>query len=176
MARLRELQAVVPPQSLDQLLQAARALDQIDQVSAQTCPGCPGPRITEAPSVLTQAVESAAGSWQVVSPHRSGTGRPGQPRLPQLPGKLPPASVTDPDQSTATDPELATSGDVKHTLRHLTGGLTDSQQDDVASTVTDTTSNLLDAVGQVGNQVAGTLDDTVGGVTHLLPTDLPTLP
>jgi hypothetical protein len=46
----------------------------------------------------------------------------------------------------------------------------------VASTVTDTTNNLLDAVGQVGNQVADTLDDTVGGVTSLLPSGLPTLP
>jgi hypothetical protein len=46
----------------------------------------------------------------------------------------------------------------------------------VASTVTDATTNLLDAVGEVGNQVAGTLDDTVGGVGSLLPSDVPSLP
>jgi Domain of unknown function (DUF5667) len=179
MARLRELQSVVPPQSLDQLLQAARALEQIQQVSMQTCPGCAGPVITSAPEVLTQAVEAAAGTWQVVGSQGGRGHSPGQPQLPQLPhlpGKLPPASVTDPGQSSVTDPGQATSGDVQHTLDHLTGGLTDNQQNDVASTVTDTTSNLLDAVGEVGNQVADTLNGTVSGATSLLPSDLPTLP
>jgi hypothetical protein len=91
-------------------------------------------------------------------------------------GHLPPASVTDPTQTGLADPELPTAGDVQHTIRHLTGGLTDKNQNDVASTVTDVAGNLLDAVGQAGNQVAGTLDDTVNGVGSLLPSDLPTLP
>ena len=36
-------------------------------------------------------------------------------------------------------------------LQHLTDGLTDNQQTDLGSTVTDTAGNLLDAVGDVGN-------------------------
>jgi hypothetical protein len=177
MARLQALQSVVPPQSLDDLLQAARALDQVDQVAVQVCAVCDGPSITQAPSVLTQAAQAASGSWQVVAPHsRGGRTRPGTPHLPHVGGHLPPASVTDPTQTGLADPELPTAGDVQHTIRHLTGGLTDKNQNDVASTVTDVAGNLLDAVGQAGNQVAGTLDDTVNGVGSLLPSDLPTLP
>lgn len=179
MVRLEALQSVVPPQSLDDLLQAARVLDQVQQISVHTCASCPGPLATTAPTVLTQAAQAATASWQVVAPprgHHANAPGNGQPQLPQVPPHLPPASVTDPDQTAVTDPELPTDGEVQHTLRHLTDGLIGNQQNDVASTVTDTTNNLLDAVGQVGNQVAGTLDDTVGGVTSLLPSGLPSLP
>ena len=62
---------------------------------------------------------------------------------------------------------------MQHTVKHLTDGLTDGDQNDVGSTVSDTANNLLDAVGQVGNQVAGSLDDAVGGINSLLPTLLP---
>jgi hypothetical protein len=58
---------------------------------------------------------------------------------------------------------------VQHTVKHLTEGLTDGQQNDVGSTVSDSANNLLDAVGQVGNEVAGSLEDTVGGIGSLLP-------
>jgi Domain of unknown function (DUF5667) len=177
MARLQGLQSVVPPQSLGDLLQAARALDQVQQISVHTCSGCAGPLATSAPAVLTQAAQAAADSWQVVVPrprhHANAPRHDGQPRLPHVPAHLPPASVTDPGQSTATDPDLPTDGEVQHTLQHLTDGLTGGRQNDVASTVTDTTDNLLDAVGQAGNQVAGTVGGTVGGVTSLLPSGLP---
>jgi len=172
MARLQALQSVVPPQSLGDLLGAARALDQVQQISVHTCASCSGPLATTVPTVLTQAAQAAADSWQVVVPrpgHHGNGPAAGQPQLPHVPAHLPPASVTDPDQSTATNPDLPTDGEVQHTLQHLTDGLIDKQQNDVASTVTDTTNNLLDAVGQVGNQVAGTVDDTVGGITSLLP-------
>jgi hypothetical protein len=179
MGRLRELQSVVPPQALPQLLQAARALDQVEQVSVHTCSSCQGPLITSAPPVLTQALRAAADSWQVAAPghHRSGHQPRGseQPSLPQLPDHLPPASVTDPDQSSASDPDQPTGGEVRHTLEHLTDGLIGKHQHDVASTVTDTASNLLDAVGEVGDQVASTLGDTVDEVTSLLPSGPPSL-
>src|SRR5262249_44815536 len=180
MARLQALQSVVPPQSLGDLLQASRVLDQVQQISVHTCASCPGPLATTVPTVLSQAAQAASASWQVVVPHQTHhSSRPGhgdQPRLPHVPANLPPASVTDPDRSTATQPDVPTDGEVRHTLHHLTDGLIDNQQNDVASTVTDTTNNLLDAVGEVGNAVAGTLDDTVGGVTSLLPSGLPSLP
>jgi hypothetical protein len=181
MTTLRQLQSAVPPQSLGDLLQAARALDQIQQISVHTCAGCDGPLATTAPAVLTQAAQAADASWQVVAPKPGQqTGAPGEgpgrPRLPHVPAHLPPASVTDPDQSPATDPDLPTDGEVQHTLRHLTDGLTDNQQNDVASTVTDTTDNLLDAVGQLGDTVGGALGTTIDGVTSLLPSGLPSLP
>jgi cytoskeletal protein RodZ len=107
-------------------------------------------------------------------------GSDGGPALPHLHGQLPPASVTDPESSTASGPDgsesvdpstqVPTANDVQHTVQHLTDGLTDKSQNDVASTVSDTANNLLDAVGQVGNQVAGTLDDTVGGIQSAVPT------
>jgi Domain of unknown function (DUF5667) len=185
MSRLQGLQSVVPPQALDSLLQAARALDQVQQISVQTCSGCAGPLATTAPTVLTQAAQAATASWQVVvsrpGHHNTGPGTGpgtgnGQPHLPHVPAHLPPASVTDPDQSTAGNPDLPTDGEVQHTLQHLTDGLTDNQQNDGASTVTDTATNLLDAVGQVGNTVGGVLGTTIDGVTSLLPSGLPSLP
>jgi hypothetical protein len=180
MTRLERLQSVVPPQSLTDLLQASRVLDQVQQISVHTCASCSGPLATTAPTVLTQAAQAATASWQVVAPPRGNhhANRPGTglPQLPQVPPDLPPASVTDPDRPAAADPDRPTDGEVQHTLRHLTDGLIGDQQNDVASTATDTTNNLLDAVGQAGNQVAGILDDTVGGVTSLLPTGLPSLP
>jgi hypothetical protein len=177
MDRLKTLQAQVPPQSYGSLLQAAQALDQVQETSVHTCAVCDGPLIGSIPSVLAQASESTADTWQVSIPkpgHRhSPSGSNGGPTLPDVEGhSLPPASVTDPDSSDASPPPPR-ADDVQHTVKHLTDGLTDGNQNDVGSTVTDTANNLLDAVGQVGNQAAGALDDTVGGINTLLPTLLP---
>ena len=178
MDRLKVMQSEVPPQSLDPLLQAAQVLDQVHQTSVHTCPSCQGPAITSVPSVLVQATQATVDSWLVAAPkprHHGPLlqGSDGGPQLPQLHGQLPPASVTDPGTSSADDPgdttESPTAGDVQHTVQHLTDGLTHGHQNDVASTVTDTATNLLDAVGQAGDQVAGVLGDTVDGVGSLLP-------
>ncbi len=176
MARLHALQPTVPAGSLDDLLQAAQALDQVEQVSVHACSSCDGPLIGSVPPVLTQALQATVDPWQVGTPPAHDHGRhhatDGGIVLPQVGGDLPPASVTDPGQ-TGLEPLAPTAGDVQHTLQHLTGGLTDGKQHDLGSTVTDTTSNLLDAVGAVGNTVTGTLSDTVNGVASLLPSDLP---
>jgi hypothetical protein len=172
MERLKVLQAEVPPQSYDSLLQAAQALDQVQQTSLHTCASCDGPLIGSIPSVLARATQATADSWLVSLPRahqQSPSASDGVPRLPDVEGDdLPPASVSDPDTSSA--PQAPTADDVQHTVQHLTHGLTDGQQDDIGSTVSDTTNNLLDAVGQLGNEVAGTLDDTVGGIGSVLPT------
>jgi hypothetical protein len=179
MARLRVLQSSVPAASVDQLLQAAQSLDQVQQVATRACPTCAGPSVTQVPSVLTQAVDAAADPWLVAlpsagsRPHADPT--PGGVKLPHVGGNLPPASVTDPTQS-APDPELPTAHDVRHTLQHLTDGLTDNRQTDLGSTVTDTAGNLLDAVGDVGNTLVGTVTGTLDDLGSALPTTLPTLP
>lgn len=180
MARLRQLQGMVPPDALDQLLQAAQALDQVDQVSSQACPTCAGPSVTQVPSVLTAAVRATTDSWQVASPGpKAGHPHSGHPArrvtLPHVGGNLPPASVTDPTQS-GIDLGNPTAHDVRTTVQHLTGGLTHTHQTDLGSTVTDTTGNLLDAVGAAGNRLAQTLNGTVGSIGSALPTDLPKLP
>jgi hypothetical protein len=177
MERLKILQSQVPPQSYDALLQAAQAIDQVQETSVHACSVCDGPLIGSIPTVLAQASESTADTWQVSIPKPRHTHPPsgsnGGPTLPDVEGhSLPPASVTDPDSSDASPPPPS-ADDVQHTVKHLTDGLTDGNQNDVGSTVTDTANNLLDAVGQVGNQVAGALDDTVGGINTLLPTLLP---
>jgi hypothetical protein len=180
MARLKLLQSQVPPPSYDSLLRAAQALDQVQQTSLQACSVCEGPLIGSVPSVLARAAEATADAWQVSIPkphhRRPPSGPNAGPVLPHVEGDdLPPASVTDPDSpsSPGSPPPAPTAGDVRHTVKHLTEGLTDGQQDDVGSTVSDTAENLLDAVGEVGNQVAGALGDTVDGVGSLLPTLLP---
>jgi hypothetical protein len=177
MERLKLLQSQVPPQSYESLLQAAQALDQVQQTTVHACPVCDGPLIGSIPSVLAQATEATADSWLVSMPKPRGTESPSGsndgPALPDVEGQpLPPASVTDPDSSDAA-PQSPTVGDVNHTVKHLTDGLTGGQQNDIGSTVSDTANNLLDAVGEVGNHVAGTLDNTVGGINSVLPTLLP---
>ena len=176
MARLKLMQSEVPSQSYDSLLQAAQALDQVQQTSVHSCPTCTGPLIGSIPSVLAQANEATADTWQVATPKphhaQSPSGSNDGPSLPDVSGHhLPPASVTDPDSTGVPPPPSA--DDVQHTVKHLTDGLTDGDQNDVGSTVSDTANNLLDAVGQVGNQVAGSLDGAVGGINSLLPTLLP---
>jgi hypothetical protein len=172
MERLKLLQSEVPPQAYPSLLQAAQALDQVQQTSLHACSACDGPLIGSVPSVLAQAAEATADSWLVSIPrahHHSPDGSNDGPLLPDVEGDdLPPASVTDPDSS--SPPTAPTADDVQHTVKHLTHGLTDGQQNDVGSTVADTANNLLDAVGELGNEVAGALDDTVGGIGTLVPT------
>jgi hypothetical protein len=182
MDRLKVMQSEVPPQSLAPLLQAAQVLDQVQQTSVHTCPSCQGPMISSVPSVLLQATQATVDSWLVAAPqprHHGPLrqGSDGGPLLPHLHGQLPPASVTDPGTSSADpgnpgapiDPGAPTADDVQHTVQHLTDGLTHGQQNDVASTVSDTANNLLDAVGEAGDQVTGVLGDTVDGVGSLLP-------
>jgi hypothetical protein len=177
MDRLDTLQSEVPPQSLDPLLRAAQAVDQVQQTSVTTCAVCDGPVLGSVPSVLLQTTQATVDSWLVAvpKPRHVVAGADGGPVLPHLKGQLPPASVTDPGDSTATpsttdsSPTVPTADDVQHTVQHLTDGLTHGQQNDIASTVADTAQNLLDAVGQVGNQVAQALDDTVGGITSIIP-------
>jgi hypothetical protein len=177
MERLRIMQSQVPPQSYDSLLPAEQALDQVQETSVHACAVCDGPLVGSLPTLLARASESTADSWQVAlqKPHpaQSPSGSHGGPQLPDVEGtRLPPASVTDPDSTSGVTPPPS-ADDVQHTVRHLTDGLTDGNQNDVGSTVSDAANNLLDAVGQVGNQVAGTVDDTVGGINTLLPTLLP---
>jgi hypothetical protein len=178
MNRLDQLQSEVPPQSLSPLLGAAQTVDQVQQTAMQTCSVCTGPVLGSVPSVLARSTQATLDAWQLAV-RRPGhsrhvvQGSDGGPVLPHIKGQLPPASVTDPDDSTASPPSdvpsAPTAGDVQHTVQHLTQGLTGNHQNDVASTVVDTADNLLDAVGQVGNQVVSGVTGTVGGlITGLL--------
>jgi hypothetical protein len=184
MERLDQLQSEIPPQSLSSLLRAAQAVDQAQQTALQTCGSCRGPSIGTIPSVLVQTTQATVDAWQVAVPrnHHPGQhlaqGDDGGPVLPHVGGKLPPASVTDPDDPDAPDDsvtpqtgdQVPTANDVQHTVQHLTDGLIHGRQDDVASTVVDTTTNLLDAVGELGNTVTRTVDGLVPG---LLPSSSP---
>ncbi|MFZ2014059.1 MAG: DUF5667 domain-containing protein, partial [Nocardioides sp.] len=68
MTRLHALQPTVPSGSLDDLLQAAQALDQVEQVSVHACSSCDGPLIGSVPPVLTQALQATVDPWQVGTP------------------------------------------------------------------------------------------------------------
>ncbi|WP_151083597.1 DUF5667 domain-containing protein [Nocardioides cynanchi] len=186
MARLRDLQTLVPAGSLPSLLQAAQALDQVQSVATHTCPTCSGPSAAAVPTVLAEATRAATGPWVTGSsggpngPHHHSPGTPPSgPHLPHVGGNLPPGSVTQPPPI-GNQTDIATSTDVQHTLHDLTGGLTAGTSDPLGSTVADTTGNVLDAVGQVGNTVTGAIGDTVGGLASALPSDvtsnLPQLP
>jgi hypothetical protein len=136
--------------------------------------------VTQVPPVLTQSVHAATDAWRVGTPTRPAAQQSHRTRLPHVRNNLPPASVTDPTRSGASTGRsgtvTATTQGVRHTLQHLTSGLTDRRQHDLGSTVTDTTGNLLDAVGQTGNAVGGALGATVNGVTSEVPSALPGLP
>jgi hypothetical protein len=180
MARLQALQGQVPPGALDQLLQAAQALDQVQQVATSACPDCPGPSVTSVPAVLTASARAATDSWLVAAPApgTSGAPRHGSPggvKLPHVSGTLPPASVTDPGQTTVGQVVGPTAQDVQHTVQHLTDGLTADQPSDLGSTVTDTAGNLLDAVGDLGGTVTGTVGGVVGGVVGSVGSELPSI-
>ena len=73
MARLHALQPTLPAGSLDDLLQAAQALDQVEQVSVHACSSCDGPLIGSVPPVLTQSLQSTVDPWQVGTPPRRAT-------------------------------------------------------------------------------------------------------
>ena len=125
--------------------------------------------------MLHQSLQATVDRWQVGAQAGSDHGRHHLPTggdidLPQVGGDLPPASVTDPGR-TGLEP---TAADVQHTLQHLTGGLTDAQQHDLGSTLTDTTGNLLDAVGDLGNTLTDTVGTTLCDLGSALPTNLPT--
>jgi hypothetical protein len=134
--------------------------------------------VSAVPSVLTDADLTATGAWttgdtgggRAGHQHR-GPGPSSGPQLPHVGGHLPPGSVTDPTQS-GTNDDVATATEVHHTIHDLTGGLTDGTQNTLGSAVADTTHNVLDAVGQVGNTVTGAIGDTVGGLESALPSDL----
>jgi hypothetical protein len=188
MARLHDLESVVPSASLPQLLQAAQALGQIESVSLQLCPGCSGPPVTSVPTVLTDATRVATGAWATGPPdggpagHHPRGGHQGPlsgPDLPRIGGDLPPGSVTQPPTSD-TGSDVVSGTQVRRTLHDLTGGLTHGDQNTLGATVADTTSNTLDSVGQAGNTVTGAVGDTVGGVPSALPSEvtsnLPSLP
>jgi hypothetical protein len=169
MARLEVLQSQVPPSSYDALLRAAQTLDQVQQRALQVCPSCDGPVIGSIPGVLAGVGQTTTDSGRFSVPrshHRSPASS--TPRLPDVAGEtMPPASVTEPEPSPSTAAsEPPVTGDVQHTVKHLTRGLTHTHKTDLGSTVTDTTHRLLDTV----DQVAGTLDDTVGGLHTVLPT------
>ncbi len=110
MDRLHVLQSQAPAASRDQLLRAAQALDQVQATSVHACAVCRGPVIGAVPSVLTQADQTTLDSWLVgvTKPHDAQPplhpGADGGPVLPHPKGQLPPASVTDPDDTTAGTP------------------------------------------------------------------------
>ena len=53
MATLTDLEAAVPADARDELLHAARVLQQIDAEAEQACPTCGGAGITDLPPILT---------------------------------------------------------------------------------------------------------------------------
>jgi hypothetical protein len=183
MSRLSSMQSAVPSDSVDQFLHAAQVLDQIDEVSTQQCPTCAGPRVTDVPTVLTTATDATTGfltPGQPTKGHQSGHGGHSHtgPTLPDLGnGGLPPGSVTDTGPGT-TDPTgpldstqttQQTLQNAQNTITDLTGNLTNGTQT-TSTQVTATVGNLLDAVGQAGDDLNATLGTTVSGLQSAIPT------
>jgi hypothetical protein len=187
MARLRDLEPVVPTASLPQLLHAAQALDQIESVAVQTCPACSGPLVTSIPTVLTGATGIATGAWTTVTDiggHYGNRPRPGSPG-PSPSGSALAGPGGSPPQGSVTEPpvvgpssDIVTGSQVGHTIHDLTGGPTAG--DSPGDLASDTASNAVGAVGQVGDTVSGTVGNTVGGLASAVPSDvassLPSLP
>jgi hypothetical protein len=177
MARLAQLQSMVPSDSLDSLLQAAQTLAQIQRTSEDACPSCTGPDVTKVPQVLTQSLQASADSRQSGAPRsKPGQRLHQQSQLPHVGKGLPPASVSDPTQSGGTSGSTTSGGDVQGTLQNLTNGLTGGHHHHLGNTVKHTAGTLLGGVGQAGNTVGGAVGGTVSGVTGGIGPLLPTLP
>jgi hypothetical protein len=177
MARLAQLQSMVPSDSLGSLLQAAQAVAQIQRTSEGACPSCAGPDVTKVPQVLTQSLQAAATSGHSGAPRsKPGQRLSSQTPLPHVGKRLPPASVSDPTQTGGSTGSTSTGGDVQGTLQNLTNGLTSRHHHHLGSTVKHTTGTLLDGVGQAGTTVGGAVGGTVSGVTGGIQSILPSVP
>lgn len=136
MQALADLEALVPVDARDELLEAARELTQIDLAAARACPSCAGQGITEIPAILTSAgfvpgVATAVTPAKKLRRSDAEEEAPAEqtdaPRLPQPDGNaLPPGSVlTAPGSGTSTDSGGGSDGAEKNDpVGDLTKGLT----------------------------------------------------
>jgi hypothetical protein len=108
MATLTDLESVVPTSARDELLHAARVLQQIDAEAEQTCPTCGGAGITDLPPILTAFSSfgtTGATTDETVAQtgNRGGNGGKQDPVLPNTgTGTLPPGSVLNPSTGSGT--------------------------------------------------------------------------
>ena len=133
MTTLVELEPVVPVDARDELLRAARVLDQIDTQARELCPDCAGPAIVKLPKIFLAAETERVGrvAPDVVAEARSkGAKRSEEPvtapateagEQPSLPeGVLPPPPEDKDDEKGGPEGEPA-----NDPIGDLTAGLTD---------------------------------------------------
>ncbi len=135
MATLTDLESAVPADARDELLHAARVLQQIDAEAEQTCPTCGGAGITDLPPILASyttfgSTGATAGDTPTQTGNKNTKGDEKDPLIPDTDtGSLPPGSVLNPpsDSGTSTDTDQQTpdqpSDAPSNPLSDLTDGL-----------------------------------------------------
>jgi hypothetical protein len=163
MATLADLESAVPTEARDELLHAARVLQQIDAAAERACPTCGGAGITDLPPILTASFSSFGSTGEPASPS-DGKGTKGDQTDPVLPdpdtGSLPPGSVLNPGGGdTSTDPGSGTPSQPSDPLNDLTNGLIDGG----GSQPTSNDQPALPGLPEVEDTLDGVTDPLLGG-------------
>lgn len=159
MEQLLDLEAQLPAEAHDELVEAARTLTAIDDRARQLCPSCGGAGITEIPRLLLSSA-STIGSASVSVPTAE---RPRRPATsPSAPAPPAPAGTSQDDTgATLPDVELdedtsATGGDSTGTRSPSTqpgDGATQDPVSELASTLTTRSGDGATGSGDAGTSV-----------------------
>lgn len=178
MDTLTRLESVVPDDAREELIRAARVLEEIDAAASRACPSCSG-GIDQLPQMLLTAGDRAASTTTVVVPgtlvpdrdplrtgdrneDRSGTrGRSGGHEGSTLTGPLSGDVSTTPETGGDASPTDDGQDTLTDTIDDVTDGITGGSGGAGGGGATTGSGGLDDTVDDVGD----TLDDTVDGVT-----------
>ena len=169
MATLVALEPVVPVDAQDELVRAARVLDQIDTQARELCPDCAGPEIVKLPKIFFSAAETERATRILPEagravPAKRGDARQGEPTTPPATeadgGSSLPGGVLDPPEDDGDDePEGPKDAPDDNPIGDLTQGLTGG-----SSTTKDDggVPALPDADDTVDEVVEGLVDPLLG--------------
>ncbi len=147
--QLTALEALVPTEARDELLNAAQVVFQIDAAARQACPTCGGAGISVIPNVFA-TMSSGASTW--VRPDvggekkskKGGGQEQAQPEVPAVEGEaLPPGSVLTPDAGANASGPPPSSEDSGNPLKGLSDGLSGGGGSQPASNPTTPDVNAL---------------------------------
>lgn len=175
MEYLRVIEATVPDESRESLVEAARVIKDIDAAAAGACPQCGGAGVGQIPQVLLLSAGESPDEMVAALPlPQIGPDAPIVPEveLPDLDGPvvgdatgkvgLPGQDPTDPADAPDSGTGTKTGGTVEKAIDDLTRGLTGGSEEDPAllDEVGDSVDGLLDPVTTTLDQ---TLDGLLGG-------------
>ena len=169
MATLVALEPVVPVDAQDELVRAARVLDQIDTQARELCPDCAGPEIVKLPKIFFSAAETERATRILpqadkAAPAKGDDAREGEKTTPpateadgqsSLPGGVLEPPEDDGDDETGGPKDAPADNPIGDLTQGLTGGGTTTQDDGGAPA-------LPDADDTVDEVVEGLVEPLLG--------------